>query len=296
MKNLGGLFVLLVLAVCSVAQDGPQGMLGSEKEFAEATSKKGIKDAFLEFLSDDAIVFRPNATNGKEFWKSYSDPIPMVLVRQSVDSDQSSNGMLGYTTGNWRLYPKGKSEEFGRYGEYATIWEKRDDKYLATVDIITTHEKLTTAVTGAVSDERRTSDANKNGWSVADASMNFLRASMTKEGLAGAYKKFGSDNMRLLIENAPPLIGKKNVGRGMRQYKSIEFPQKVALFQAADMAYTWNSCQFANSNEGPESGNCLQVWKFHDKKWWIVLSVYARVTNETRPELKVKQKNKKAKT
>jgi hypothetical protein len=80
----------------------------------------------------------------------------------------------------------------------------------------------------------------------------------------------------------------------MKRYKSIEFPTKVAMFQAADMAYVWNPCQYANSNEGTERGNCLQVWKLRNKKWWIVVGVFARVESEKPPELKVRKKNKSA--
>jgi len=294
MNKLGGLILVVVIWGSAFAQSELSPILTAEQGFERTVSSKGRKDAFLQFLSDDSVIFQPNATNGKEFWKSYDETSPMVLVRQVIDSDISSNGVLGYTTGNWRLYPKGKSEDSARYGEYVTIWEKRNDgKFFATVDISTNHEKLTFAETGAVSRSIKTSEPNNLGWSVADASMNFLRTSMTKDGLAGAYKKFGTDDVRLLIEREPPILGKKKAIKEMKSYISIEFPKKVALLEAGDMAYTWNPCQYANSNEGTESGNCLQVWKLRGEKWSIVLSVFARVTNETKPELKVKQKTKK---
>jgi hypothetical protein len=62
------------------------------------------------------------------------------------------------------------------------------------------------------------------------------------------------------------------------------------LFQSADMAYTWNPCKFADSIEGVEEGNCLQVWKLRDKKWLIVLSIYAKVPAEKPPVLQTKEK------
>jgi len=290
MRKLGGsIFVLLLVGASVYAQANLQDMLGAEKGLEETAASKGAKDAFLQFLSEDSVVFRPNAVNGREFWKARNDPQPMVLVRKAVDYDMASNGIMGYTTGEWRLYPKGKGEESAQFGQYVTVWEKRrDGKFLATVDILTTHDKLSFAETDRTSSAAKTTDPNTRGWSVADASMNFLKMSMTKAGLAGAYKKFGSDQVRLLIEREPPVLGKKKVVAEMKRYMSIEFPKKVALLQAADMAYTWNACQYANSNEGTESGNCLQIWKLRNKTWSIVLSVFARVTNETKPELKGK--------
>ena len=100
--------------------------------------------------------------------------------------------------------------------------------------------------------------------------------------------------MRILIEREPPILGKKRVVKEMQRYISIEFPKKVALFQAADMAYTWNACQYANSNEGVEKGNCLHIWKLRNKKWQIVLGVFARVTSDVRPTLKEREKRKKS--
>ena len=74
----------------------------------------------------------------------------------------------------------------------------------------------------------------------------------------------------------------------------MEFPKKVALFEAADMAYTWNGCQYANSIEGIEQGNCLHIWKLRKNKWRIVLAVFARIDSGKPPEIKVRQKGKKS--
>jgi hypothetical protein len=287
------LAVLFVVVRIVSAQSNADPIVEAESAFGRVSTEKGMKQAFLGVLSDDSVVFRPGPMNGKEFWRSYNEDQSLVLVRQPVDFDISSNGMLGFSTGNWRLFPKGKGDETAEYGEYATIWEKRGQGFFATVEIRTTHDKLTFSETDQKTFGSKTSDANRKGWSVADASMNFLRASMSKDGLSGAYKAFASDGVRLLIEREPPIIGKKDAVKAMRLYTSIAFPVKINLLQAADMAYTWYPCQYSNSGEGTESGNCLQVWKLRGKDWSIVLSVYSRVSNETKPALKFKPKDKK---
>jgi ketosteroid isomerase-like protein len=292
-----GTFVLILAVLCcanAIAQGDLRALLDTEKSFEKCASDKGMKDAFLEYLADDSIIFHPNPVNGKDYWKR-NDASQMTLVRQSVDADISSNGKMGYTTGNWRLFPKGKSEESAEYGQYVTVWERRPDgKFQATLDIRITHEKLPFAETNRTWPAAKSSDPNKNGWSPADTSMKFLRTSMGYEGLGGAYDKFAANEVRLLVEREPPVLGKKDVVSAMKRYVSIAFPRKIALLQAADMAYVWNPCRFANSDEGTEEGNCLQIWKLRDKKWWIVLGVFARVTSETKPVLKDRQKNKRA--
>ena len=250
-----------------------------------------MRSAFLEFLGDDAVVFQPHPMNGKNYWTARSNDTSRQLIRTTTYSDISSNGLLGYTTGNWRLYHKGKSESEASFGQYVTIWERKPDgRFQASVDIAISHEKMPYYMTNSPVRKKQTRDINKRGWSPADASMNFLRASMGSERLGGAYKKFAGDDVRLLRDGQPPIIGKKNVVEEMNYYVSILFPTKVTTFQAADMAYTWNNCSFDNSKEGQVQGNCLHIWKLRNKKWWIVLGVFAPVPNETKPEFTIKKK------
>lgn len=285
MNRVLTLFFIFATSISGFAQAQP--LVETYSGFARATEERGTKSAFLEYLSDDATVFLPGPINGKEYWKGREDDRSTALVRTLTYYDMSANGLLGYTTGNWRTYQKGKSEGTAKFGQYVTIWEKKPDgKFRASLDIVVSHEKLPFAETDKPIRERQTRDLNKRSRSPVDASMAFLRESMTNERLGGAYKKFAADDVRLLRDAAPPIIGKKRVVEQMNEYISVEFPTKVALFQAADMAYTWNACQFDNSNEGKVKGNCVHIWKLRKKKWWIVLGVFAPVPNETVPILK----------
>jgi hypothetical protein len=290
------LFLMHILAVTvltfflcarALGQTDLQQIYEAERRLDKAATEKGIKTAFLEALADDAVIFRPEAVIGKRYWNGSSENPGALLIRKPIFADISSNGLLGYTTGNWEYYPKGKDDVRAEYGQYATIWEKKPDgKFRVSLDISVSHEKLSPAETNRVMPLDRKRDNNKSGWSVADASMDFLRTSMSRAALGGAYRKFAAGNVRLLRDLAPPILGKKAVVAQTKKYISVGFPQKVALLQSGDLAYAWNACEFANSNEGTEKGNCLQIWKLRDKQWWIVLGVFARLPNSTKPELK----------
>ncbi|MEO8042539.1 MAG: hypothetical protein ABI646_08020 [Acidobacteriota bacterium] len=285
--------VLSVVAMLMVARAYPQTdlrpLVEVQSSFEQTSAEHGRRTAFLAFLGDDSIVFEPGPRDGKEYWRSRQTDEASVLVRSLTYSDISANGLLGYTTGNWRIYQKDKSEGLAKFGQYVTIWEKRPDgRFRAGVNIEISHPKLSFADTDRPIRSNQSRDINKRGWSPADASMNFLRASMTSEHLGGAYKRFAGDDVRLLRDGEPPIIGKKRVIEAMNEYVSIVFPSKVALFQSADMAYTWNPCSFDNSNEGQVKGNCLHIWKLRKKKWWIVLGVFSPIPNLTRPVLTTK--------
>ncbi len=294
MSKFLSLVLILLFYTAAFPQADLQQMFAAEKAFVQAAADKGIKTAFLEVLASDSVIFHPEAVNGREYWSKRTDSPTSTLVRVPKFGDISYNGALGYTMGNWRSYPKGKSEAFADFGQYVTVWERRGDKFVATLDIGISHDKLPFSETDRVWRADKTRDPNKLGWSPADASMNFLKMSMSQSRLGAAYKQFADNDVRLLIEHEPPILGKKNVVKATNRYISVEFPKKVALFQAADMAYTWNACQYANSNEGTEQGNCLHIWKLREKKWRIVLGVFARVTSDKPPEIKLRTKKRKS--
>src|SRR2546421_12645095 len=45
-----------------------RALVEMEHGFAKAAATKGTRDAFIEFLADDGIVFQPSPVNGQKFW------------------------------------------------------------------------------------------------------------------------------------------------------------------------------------------------------------------------------------
>lgn len=288
--RMGIVFVLgLLFCAPAPAQSDLQQLFDAELDFDRMAAEKGAKSAFLELLADDAVIFRPDAINGKEFWKSRTEP-PSRMIRTPVFYDISSSGLLGYTTGSWQLFLAAKPDAPVQLGQFVTVWEKKPDgKFRASVDITITHDgPLSVETNGPTSGKGR--DPNKRQLSAADPSMNFLKLSMSSKAAAAAYKEFADREIRFLRDGEPPIIGKKNVVRETKNYRSLEFPKKTSLFQSNDLAYVWNPCVFSNNDEGSERGNCLQIWKLRNEKWSIVIGVFARLPNETPPKLKVPSK------
>lgn len=283
-----GIVLLAVLFTGSIrAQANLQPMFEVQREFEQAVVEKGAGPAFLEYLSTDAILFRPEAVNGREYLKGRGYATAGVLNRRVTFADISTNGLMGYTTGEWTLTRKRGPANEVKIGQYATVWSKGSDgKYKAILDIEISHDPYERKAFYSSVPTSEGSEVNKKGWSAADATMEFLRMSMSKKGLWGAYDKFARDDVRLFREGSPPIIGRVAAEEELELYKAVDFPAKVTQFQTADMAYSWNQCSYATSNEGMEKGNCLHIWKFRDDKWKIVLGVFARVRNEQIPVLK----------
>ncbi len=295
MRTIGIVLLAALLTVTAGAQANLQPMFDVQREFEQAVAEKGAGQAFLEFLSNDAILFRPDAVNGREYLRGRGYASAGVLNRRVTFADIATNGLMGYTTGEWTLTQKGRPEET-RIGQYATVWSKGSDgKYKAILDLEISHEPYERRAYDPSTPLSGDRENNKKGWSAADASMEFLRMSMSKKGLGGAYDKYAREDVRLFREGSPPIIGRFNAEDELKLYKAVDFPAKVSQFQTADMAYSWNQCAYATSNEGMEKGNCLHIWKFRDDKWKIVLGVFARVRNEQIPVLKERNRSGTAK-
>ena len=52
----------------SERQMSRRALVAMERAFAKAAAIKGTRDAFIEFLADDGIIFQPGPVNGKKFW------------------------------------------------------------------------------------------------------------------------------------------------------------------------------------------------------------------------------------
>jgi ketosteroid isomerase-like protein len=286
------LTVLLSAAVS--AQTQLQTLYSADQKFGQIAAKSGLKPAFLEALADDSIIFQPGPVNGKKFWMASDDGSPARLLRNMIYGDVSSTGAMGFTTGSWELYPTGKPDSSTQFGEYVTIWERKPDgRYRATLDISVSHEKPTTKTPGSLMAIDATGDPNQRGWSAADSALGFLKMGMTRKNLGGAYEKFAADDVRLFIDREMPIIGRKGTVSATKHYNSILFPKDMSLLESGDMAYQWNPCEYANSTEGIEKGNCLQIWKFRNNEWRIVLGVFARIIDPNPPSLKYEYRGKK---
>ena len=73
-------------------------MIATEYAFVAAAAELGTRDAFLKFVADDGIIFRPNPVNGKTFLSS-APKRPGLLSWYPVHAEVSMAGDMGFTTG-----------------------------------------------------------------------------------------------------------------------------------------------------------------------------------------------------
>jgi len=205
------IFALLVfsqLNVSSQERSDLTKLVETEKSFARTAEEKGTRAAFLEFLADDGVIFNPTANNGKEVWRARPESISL-LAWSPAFADISSNGIIGYTTGDWEFRPKGKTDEPKAFGQFMTIWRKQaDGNFKAVLDLGASHNKPPAMETNW----KTSNDPTDNSPAIqppASNSSNLFFDTATVKGLDKAYKMFASENVRMLREGKFPISGKK---------------------------------------------------------------------------------------
>src|SRR5882672_702136 len=118
-----------------------RALVEMEHALAKAAATKGTRDAFLEFLADDGIIFQPGPVNGKKFWTERPSR-KGLLSWEPIFADVSRAGDLGYTTGPWEFRLNGPDDQPVAFGQYFTIWKKqRDGSWKAVLDRGVSSEK-----------------------------------------------------------------------------------------------------------------------------------------------------------
>src|SRR5580765_1873095 len=126
-------FILLLCLLAGLIHAGEpspaeaaRAMVESERKFYQTGQEKGIRAAFLAFLADDAIVFRPGPVNGKEAWGKRPET-GLDLVWEPTFAAIARSADFGYTTGPAKWRASKEAENFPGQGQFVSIWKKQKD-------------------------------------------------------------------------------------------------------------------------------------------------------------------------
>ena len=266
------LAAIFIYPIALFAQGDLQKMVDTEHAFAQAAATNGTRAAFLEFMANDAVVFNPDITNAKAFWTARATS-PSLLSWAPNFADMSSNGILGYTTGNWEYRAKGKDDAPTAFGDFITLWLRQPDgKYKWVVDIGVSHDKPEKYSTDWVT---RVAATDKNGSEPTREAMTEFYQMAEKQGLTKAYKEFAADDIRSYREGKLPFIGKKASLNAVGSEKgTYRFGNRSTTFTAGDISYNLNTYTKSIDKKEVEKGNFLQIWKFYGGSWHMVLDIF----------------------
>ena len=264
-----------MLFACSMlfGQSDLQKLVDTEHAFARLAADKDTRTAFLANMTDDAVVFTPEQAAAKPIWEARK-PNGSLLSWAPNFADVSNTGILGYTTGNWEWRSKRKNDTPSAFGDFITLWLRQPDgKYKWVVDIGVEHpkpEKYSTEWTTAASQK---AEKNSTKTPTANPAEEFYHLAEAK-GVAKAYEKFANDDIRSYREGKLPILGKSEVLKLLKSDKAaFSFAKRSTAFASGDISYNLTTYTRTLSRK-IEKGSFLQIWKFYNGKWHIVLDIF----------------------
>ncbi len=277
MKYLLVLIIITAAALVSVAQPDLDNMVQTEKAFAASATEQGTRAAFLAHMTSDALIYVPDQTMAKPYWRDRVDDASR-LVRAPNYADISSNGIIGYTTGNWELQRTGVVEEPSAFGSFVTIWLRQPDgTYKWVVNVGVSHDPPAKFITEWTTSAEKVKDLNEKRISASDSAVRFF-ALAAERGLAKAYEESLTNDARGFREGKPRIDGKKSlVSLAKADKAKYDLSKKSTFFETADLAYSTNTYTKKVDGRIVEKGNTLHIWKLVRGQWRIVVDVFKPV-------------------
>jgi ketosteroid isomerase-like protein len=261
--------VLFLVTVAGLRAETPaeavRAMVDAERKFYQTGQEKGTRAAFLEFLADDAIVFRPGPVNGEEVWGKRTET-GLDLVWEPNFATISRSADFGYDSGQSKWRANKTEKKFAGFGHFVSIWKKQGDG--------TWKVALDCGIENGGSDAKPPlqlvvpKNAAKGApQSFQDTQIAFIATA--KLDFTKAFRQFGSDEVRLYRNGSFPTIGKKDGAEllGPEQAGMAMEVMKTDMSSSADLAYSYGS--YSDTRAQPAAaGHFLQVWQTDGNGAW----------------------------
>jgi ketosteroid isomerase-like protein len=265
-------FLVLLVTVAGLRAETPaqavRAMVEAERKFYQTGQEKGTRAAFLEFLADDAIVFRPGPVNGKEVWTKRTET-GLDLVWEPTFAAVARSADFGYDTGPSKWRANKAEKKFTGFGHFVSIWKKQQDGSWKVA--------LDCGIENGGSDAKpplrlvTPKDGGKGTTqSFQDVQVAFIATA--KFDFTKAFRQFGSDEVRLYRNGSFPTIGKKDGAEllGSEQAGMTMDVMKTDVSSSVDLAYMYGS--YSDTRTRPAAaGHFLQVWQTDATDAWKLM-------------------------
>jgi len=270
------------------------GLVAAEKAFSKKAGETTIHDAFVAFMAQDGVLFRPEPMNAQEFL-SKQPARPGLLTWFPAYAEVSLAGDLGYDTGPAEYRDKA-GDPPGR-SQFATVWKKQGDgTWKAMVDLgVQDTPPLPVAIAlkgpAKIAESALPKvDAGALKTGLLEADRAFSKAAGEK-GSTAAYSGVLTDDARLLRSEREMATGKADVLAVLAEDKTpVRWePAGGGVARSGDLGYTYGILEHrasAPESDWAKTGNYMRVWRrAADGTWKLAFDVLS-----PRPKLVPKPK------
>ena len=247
-------------------------MVEAEKNFYQAGQERGTRAAFLAFLADDGVVFRPGPVNGKKVWTERPET-GLDLIWEPTFASMARSADFGFTSGPAQWKAKKEDEKPLGYGQFVSVWKKQKDGWWkVALDVGTENPRPrgpSERLHVIVPDVALNVDPAEARKALQQAQQKFAAAA--KRDLAAALVSVASDNIRVYRDGIFPSIGKDAIA------SILDGPGKIWLEQiggdmssSRDIAYSYGKYSIARMQGGAQ-GFYVQIWQTDAKGAWNII-------------------------
>jgi hypothetical protein len=249
-------------------------LVEAEKGFARTALIRGIREAFLQFLAANSLVFNPSPMNGRTLYEKYDDK-GRRLIWEPVFATISRSEELGVTTGPWELKKSATDRDSIAFGQFVSVWKKQpDNTWKVILDVGIDHPPPKTIAPKLqllpAEEAIPNSDPNMPRPILDRAEQTFLEALKAD---AGAAILAAADNgVRIFREDSFPAVG-KSAAKLMPNSDHTRTTRSIfggTTSTSGDLAYRYGSYSSERENVS-ERGYFLSIWRVDSKRDWKLL-------------------------
>ena len=258
-------------------QSALQEMVKTEQAFSKMAEEKNTHDAFMAFIADDGLLFRPGAVNGKKWMIEHPPPPPKntdkkpLLAWQPKFAGMSASGDMGFTTGPWESKADIKDEKAQGYGHFVTVWKKQTDgSWKFVVDLGINHPQ-----SGGPQTLWQPPDTNKTP-SFKPVNVPAATEELLTRDRKFSFADYASPDVRLYRAGNLPYIGKQAAVEALAKTKGQIAWQPIGgdVSRAGDLGYTHGTYEIADDTKNViERGSYVRIWQKQGGEWRIVMDV-----------------------
>ncbi len=268
-------------------------LIEAEKAFAMASSRDGLRMAFLSFLAEEAVVFKPGPVPGRPAYESLPPDAPTHLAWKPMVAEIARSGDWGYTSGPYEVRRTRQDSEAAGYGHYVSLW-KKDPRgaWKVILDIGIPHEAPGLPAERTVQRiEPGSHDKAQEDMSGREAEIRVLldqdRAfadGASSWGYLAALADQATDDVRVYRPGELPRTGlikaKEILPLQLGKYELN--PSAGGVSSSRDLSYTFGIWSMKNASGDEESWSYLKIWrKGGDGKWRICLDIALALPKST---------------
>ena len=259
----------------SPAASGLDGLIAAERAFAKRSEAQGMREAFLAYLGEDAVLFRPRPVPGLAWMRERPAPKGALLWRPDF-AELSEAGDVGVTSGPWEYRPPADAKQPSEHGHFVTVWRHRPGEgWKVAVDIGISHPPDPAAADEVTSPPPRSaSSARKDAvHSSIDVSLlaaeDELEKAAAAKGFAEALLERAAYDLRLYREGSVPAATRAAARAALASDASRPtFKVEGSGFsRSGDLGYVYGA-RFAQP--GKEDATFLRIWRRGPGKVWRV--------------------------